>query len=596
MSDITANVVVSMPSQLFTMPRSFKAVANGKIYIGQIDTDPVNPANQIQVYIENEDGSHVPVSQPIVINAGGYPVYNGQIAKFVTVQGHSMAVYDAYNAQQFYFHNVLKYDPDQFKLQLSNTTDQQLGDSLVGVRQPLQGSVGRTQHEKNRDIISVKDFGAVGDGATVDTAAIQNALDSGRSIFFPPGVYLCGPVTLTGIDSIAIYSESGIHSAQIKSISSGFILTLNGATNIKIEGLTFTGDDSLSGTGGVNLINNSMAHVYKCYFYRFNGPGLRHGGDSTNQMSGNIIRDCIFYSCGTDGASPQLECIYSQDYSYTGNQFGSLRPFTLENRPAIGVRMTSCSNGYFSDNLIWQCSEGAVFQEQCRYNRIIANRFEESQKSGVSFSDCELTIFSNNWINDNSLLEASAYDAAIFYNCSYFTITGNQVHAWGYPSRVHATSYSIGGTGNGNTFKSNKSRYAGGKHFSMGNSVTATEVDYFVSYTSATNLTGNTVSYLTPVGSSTNQAVCAINSGKKIAASMTLQLNVSPGTNQSVTAVLMVDGVETGLLCSVSNNGFSSYSTVSVDVHDGSAINIKLTYSLSAASSIPRVVVNFVDV
>lgn len=42
MSDIAANVVVSMPSQLFTMARSFKAVANGKIYIGKIDTDPVN--------------------------------------------------------------------------------------------------------------------------------------------------------------------------------------------------------------------------------------------------------------------------------------------------------------------------------------------------------------------------------------------------------------------------------------------------------------------------------------------------------------------------------------------------------------------------
>ncbi|ENR5583652.1 hypothetical protein ACEWK4_004286, partial [Shigella flexneri] len=31
MSDIAANVVVSMPSQLFTMARSFKAVSNGKI-------------------------------------------------------------------------------------------------------------------------------------------------------------------------------------------------------------------------------------------------------------------------------------------------------------------------------------------------------------------------------------------------------------------------------------------------------------------------------------------------------------------------------------------------------------------------------------
>lgn len=128
MSDITANVVVSMPSQLFTMARSFKAVANGKIYIGKIDTDPVNPENQIQVYVENEDGSHVPVSQPIIINAAGYPVYNGQIAKFVTVQGHSMAVYDAYGAQQFYFPNVLKYDPDQLRQQIESNG----GASIIG--------------------------------------------------------------------------------------------------------------------------------------------------------------------------------------------------------------------------------------------------------------------------------------------------------------------------------------------------------------------------------------------------------------------------------------------------------------------------------
>ncbi|WP_223384535.1 phage head-binding domain-containing protein [Escherichia coli] len=132
MSDITANVVVSMPSQLFTMARSFKAVANGKIYIGKIDTDPVNPENQIQVYIENEDGSHVPVSQPIIINAAGYPVYNGQIAKFVTVQGHSMAVYDAYGAQQFYFPNVLKYDPDQAYPRLIDDLKNIDGISMIG--------------------------------------------------------------------------------------------------------------------------------------------------------------------------------------------------------------------------------------------------------------------------------------------------------------------------------------------------------------------------------------------------------------------------------------------------------------------------------
>ncbi len=162
MTDITANVVVSMPSQLFTMARSFKAVANGKIYIGKIDTDPVNPENQIQVYVENEDGSHVPVSQPIIINAAGYPVYNGQVAKFVTVQGHSMAVYDAYGTQQFYFPNVLKYDPDQLR--------QQLEDPDGANKYP------KLQIARWRDSYDVRGWGAIGDGVHDDTSALSELL------------------------------------------------------------------------------------------------------------------------------------------------------------------------------------------------------------------------------------------------------------------------------------------------------------------------------------------------------------------------------------------------------------------------------------
>ncbi|EGI0929100.1 phage tail protein [Salmonella enterica] len=117
MTDITANVVVSNPRPIFTESRSFKAVANGKIYIGQIDTDPVNPVNQIPVYIENEDGSHVQIAQPLIINAAGKIVYNGQLVKIVTVQGHSMAIYDAHGSQVDYIANVLKYDPDQYSIE-----------------------------------------------------------------------------------------------------------------------------------------------------------------------------------------------------------------------------------------------------------------------------------------------------------------------------------------------------------------------------------------------------------------------------------------------------------------------------------------------
>jgi polygalacturonase len=43
---------------------------------------------------------------------------------------------------------------------------------------------------------NVRDFGAVGDGKTKDTAAIQKAVDAGGMVYFPPGVYLSGTVFL----------------------------------------------------------------------------------------------------------------------------------------------------------------------------------------------------------------------------------------------------------------------------------------------------------------------------------------------------------------------------------------------------------------
>ena len=43
---------------------------------------------------------------------------------------------------------------------------------------------------------NVKDFGAVGDGKTLDTAAIQRAIDAGGVVNFPPGTYLTGTLYL----------------------------------------------------------------------------------------------------------------------------------------------------------------------------------------------------------------------------------------------------------------------------------------------------------------------------------------------------------------------------------------------------------------
>ena len=50
---------------------------------------------------------------------------------------------------------------------------------------------------------NVRDFGAVGDGRTLDTAAIQRAIDAGGMVDFPPGTYLAGTLYLK--------SRGGLH-------------------------------------------------------------------------------------------------------------------------------------------------------------------------------------------------------------------------------------------------------------------------------------------------------------------------------------------------------------------------------------------------
>jgi hypothetical protein len=73
------------------------------------------------------------------------------------------------------------------------------GSNLVGFLQAGTGAVATTVQAKLRESVSVKDFGAVGDGVTDDTAAIAlcaTACTSGKTMHFPDGTYLVSASTL----------------------------------------------------------------------------------------------------------------------------------------------------------------------------------------------------------------------------------------------------------------------------------------------------------------------------------------------------------------------------------------------------------------
>jgi len=68
------------------------------------------------------------------------------------------------------------------------------GAALMGFIQAGVGAVRRSVQSKLRDVISVKDFGAIGDGVTDDTSAFQSAIDAiiaagGGVLHVPAGMY-----------------------------------------------------------------------------------------------------------------------------------------------------------------------------------------------------------------------------------------------------------------------------------------------------------------------------------------------------------------------------------------------------------------------
>ncbi|EFL9750050.1 hypothetical protein EO36_000498 [Escherichia coli] len=482
MTDITANVVVSMPSQLFTMARSFKAVANGKIYIGKIDTDPVNPENQIQVYVENEDGSHIPVAQPIIINVAGYPVYNGQIAKFVTVQGHSMAVYDAYGAQQFYFPNVLKYDPDQLEQRLSSfdgqkyigvcpdivtlrTIEPTVDGQMITLKQHTDGTgigggrfravlhgesysdnngtivktVGGSAWLRiNADVVNPLMFGAYGDGITDDTKAVNNAIASSSNIDGVANTYL-----VSG-NGIQIQHGKTFKNATItESKARNAVMLRFTGSNSAIENIIFDGSNGLTSRGVIVNAGLSDIHIYKCRATDLKKPFVGVSGDYDNNLFcvRVTIEKCFANNCGNDGTNYDRStiifdgvsgCTVKDCYFRSCNWGITFRqPYDypeLTKPYAYYNRVDGC---YLSGKTGYPYNQGISAQSQKHFSAS-GNTIEGFLGNAIDNQRCDFSRIENN--------KLSSRNDGIFFgdlNCKGHVVTGNVITGCAMGIRVY---------------------------------------------------------------------------------------------------------------------------------------------------------------
>lgn len=163
------------------------------------------------------------------------------------------------------------------------------GAAFIGFIEAGAGAILRTLQARLRDSVSMKGFGAVGDGATNDTAAVNLALATGASLVIPQGDYLVDNLTWTASNRKLI----ALGRVRFIKRANGPILTMSGANNT-LQGIEFWGDASTPVLTGDNLVITGDSNtLIDCGSRWAFGRAIKCTG---NQL--NLIGTCDVYQTG----------------------------------------------------------------------------------------------------------------------------------------------------------------------------------------------------------------------------------------------------------------------------------------------------------
>jgi len=300
---------INVPFPVF-QDRDGQPLDNGYVYIGTPYLDP--QTNPVQVYFD--EALTILAAQPLrTIN--GYVSNAGTPAQlYVNGVNFSIKVLDSKANLVYSFPDGSGISPNAsgvaftgFKGQVGFVSDLAGNDGAdwIGFDPVLSGSSARSAQDKMRDILSVKDFGAVGDGVTDDTAAIQAAINAAytnynKTVFVPNGIYkLTGRITIT----------------------QGVMIDCEGSQ----------GTNEAYGTVFVHYSNLSC--------FRWDGSGVQYTG------TGGGLKNCLIVKAATYSGGNAIEVINQSDTNRCGEM-------VFHNVIAYGLSTGRWTRGFVFDGTL----------------------------------------------------------------------------------------------------------------------------------------------------------------------------------------------------------------------------------------------------
>lgn len=274
-------------------------------------------------------------------------------------------------------------------------------------------------------VFNVKDprYGAVGDGVTDDTAAIQAAdtaaAVAGGTVFFPPGTYAAAALS---ISSGVVWKGAGMGLSVLLATGSGspVLLNINAATNVYVEGLTFDGN-----TGTVTSFNNvtqtfnaSRVLFHRCEWRNCRGIALLvSGGDKVG------VTYSRFKDCGTYNLTSSLDADRRQAVAFTGTDSPYVDHCEFDDVGLDAVSMaTGCTDVRVTWNRIGTGYAGSIYVSTAVGGAITGNRVSNGANGGNGIDVPSSTDLA---IANNRCRGCGAAGILLAGNCADITLTGN---------------------------------------------------------------------------------------------------------------------------------------------------------------------------